>query len=60
MAIVTISHEMGSGGAEIGLTLAQRLGYRHVDHEVIPGPRSPLRGRGGEAVPPGEEQALSV
>jgi cytidylate kinase len=35
MAIVTISHEMGSGGAEIGLTVAHRLGYRHVDHEVI-------------------------
>ena len=33
MAIVTISHEMGSGGAEIGLTLAHRLGYRHADHE---------------------------
>jgi cytidylate kinase len=35
MAIVTISHEMGSGGAELGMALASHLSYRHVDHEVI-------------------------
>lgn len=35
MAIVTISHEMGSGGPEIGTALAQRLGYRYVDQELI-------------------------
>jgi cytidylate kinase len=35
MAIVTISHEMGSGGAELGMALASYLSYRHVDHEVI-------------------------
>ena len=35
MAIVTISHEMGTAGPEIGMTLAQRLGYRSVDHELI-------------------------
>ena len=35
MAIITISHEMGAGGPEIGMTVAQRLGYRHADHELI-------------------------
>ena len=35
MAIITISHEMGAGGAEIGTALAQRLGYRYVDQELI-------------------------
>src|ERR1700758_2215656 len=35
MAIVTISHEMGAGGPEIGAALAQRLGYRCVDQELI-------------------------
>jgi hypothetical protein len=35
MAIVTISHEMGSGGAEIGMTAATRLGYTYVDHELL-------------------------
>lgn len=35
MATVTISHEMGAGGPEIGMALAQRLGYRYVDQELI-------------------------
>ena len=35
MAIVTISHQMGAGGPEIGAALAQRVGYRYVDHELI-------------------------
>ena len=35
MAIITISHEMGAGGPEIGQLLAQRLGYRYVDQELI-------------------------
>lgn len=35
MAIVTISHQMGSGGPEIGIGLAQRLGLRYVDHELL-------------------------
>lgn len=35
MAIITISHEMGAGGPEIGMTLAQRLGYHYVDQELI-------------------------
>ncbi|HEV8307377.1 MAG TPA: cytidylate kinase family protein [Methylomirabilota bacterium] len=35
MAIVTMSHEMGSGGAEIGAALAERLGYRYVDQDMI-------------------------
>ncbi len=37
MAIVCISHEMGAGGPEIGQALAQRLGYRHIDQELISG-----------------------
>ena len=35
MAIVTISHEIGAGGPEIGQQLADRLGSRYVDHELI-------------------------
>jgi cytidylate kinase len=35
MAILTISHEMGSGGAEIGMSVATRLGYTLVDHEQL-------------------------
>jgi cytidylate kinase len=35
MAIVCISHEMGAGGPEIGQALAQRLGYRYIDQELI-------------------------
>jgi cytidylate kinase len=37
MAILTISQEMGSGGAEIGMTVAARLGYTHVDNEELLG-----------------------
>ncbi len=35
MAVITISHEMGAGGPDIGMGLAQRLGYRYVDHELL-------------------------
>lgn len=35
MAVVTIAHETGSGGPEIGIELAKRLGYRFVDREMI-------------------------
>ncbi len=35
MAIITISYQMGAGGAEIGMGVAQRLGYRYIDHELI-------------------------
>ena len=35
MAIITISHQMGAGGTEIGMALAQRLGYHYVDHELL-------------------------
>lgn len=35
MRAVTISREYGSGGGEIALRLAERLGWRLVDHEVI-------------------------
>lgn len=37
MAILTISHEMGSGGAEIGMAVASRLGYTYVDNEELLG-----------------------
>ncbi len=35
MAIVTISHEIGAGGPEIGQQLAERVGCRYVDHDLI-------------------------
>lgn len=35
MAIVTFSHEMGAGGPDIAVAVAERLGSRYVDHEVI-------------------------
>jgi cytidylate kinase len=35
MAILTISQEIGSGGAEIGLSVATRLGYTYVDQEEL-------------------------
>ncbi len=35
MAIIIVSHQMGAGGPEIGMALAQRLGYRYVDQELL-------------------------
>jgi cytidylate kinase len=35
MAVITISHEMGAGGPDIGMGVAQRLGYSYVDHELL-------------------------
>jgi cytidylate kinase len=35
MAIITISHDMGAGGPEIGMALGKRLGYRYVDQDLI-------------------------
>lgn len=35
MAIIIISHQMGAGGPEVGRALAQRLGYRYVDQELL-------------------------
>ncbi|MGH7266925.1 MAG: cytidylate kinase family protein [Candidatus Rokuibacteriota bacterium] len=35
MAVVTISHEMGSGGSVVGTMLAERLEYRYVDQDMI-------------------------
>ena len=35
MSIITISHEMGAGGPEIGQQVAEKLGCRYVDHELI-------------------------
>ncbi|HEV8440508.1 MAG TPA: cytidylate kinase family protein [Methylomirabilota bacterium] len=35
MSIITISHEMGAGGPEIGQQAGEKLGYRYVEHELI-------------------------
>ena len=35
MAILTISREFGSGGREIGLAVAESMGYEYVDKEKI-------------------------
>jgi cytidylate kinase len=35
MAVITISHQMGAGGPEIGMKLGQKLGYRYVDQELV-------------------------
>ena len=35
MSIVTISHEMGAGGPEVGQKVAERLGLHYVDQELI-------------------------
>jgi cytidylate kinase len=35
MAIITISHQLGAGGPEIGTGVAQRLSQRYVDHELL-------------------------
>ena len=35
MAIIAISHQMGAGGSEIGMGVAQNLGYHYVDQELI-------------------------
>ncbi len=35
MAIVTISHQMGSSGPDVGMAVAQRLGYHYVDQELL-------------------------
>ncbi len=35
MSIVALSHELGSGGPEIGQKVAERLGLHYVDQEII-------------------------
>ncbi|MBI3247752.1 MAG: cytidylate kinase family protein [Deltaproteobacteria bacterium] len=35
MSLIVISREMGSGGTQIGKAVAEQLGYRFVDREVI-------------------------
>jgi cytidylate kinase len=35
MAIVTITHQTGSGGPEIGIDLAKQLGWRYVDRDML-------------------------
>ena len=35
MSLIVISREMGSAGTQLGRAVAQRLGYRFGDREVI-------------------------
>lgn len=37
MPVITISHQVGSGGREIGQALAQRLGLDYIDREIVQG-----------------------
>lgn len=42
MAVITISHQIGSCGREIGQRVAQLLGYPYVDREIVQGVASRL------------------
>jgi cytidylate kinase len=35
MSIITISHELGAGGPDIGQMLGAQLGYRYIEQELI-------------------------
>ena len=35
MSILTVSHEIGAGGPEIGQKVAEQLGWHYVDQELI-------------------------
>lgn len=35
MAVITISRQFGAGGITLGKRVAQRLGYKFYDHEII-------------------------
>lgn len=35
MPIITVSRQMGSGGSEIAAQVAEKLGYRFIDREII-------------------------
>lgn len=37
MAVIAISHQIGSGGREIGQKVAQTLGYPYIDREIVQG-----------------------
>jgi cytidylate kinase len=37
MPIITISHQMGSGGREIGQAVAKQLGLAYIDREIVAG-----------------------
>ena len=37
MTIIAISHQLGSGGREIGQRVAHDLGWPYVDHEIVQG-----------------------
>ena len=37
MAVITISHQIGSCGREIGQKVAQKMGYPYVDREIVQG-----------------------
>ena len=60
MAIVTISHEIGAGGPEIGQQVAERLGYHYVDQELISDAAPALRAARGEALAPRRVEALAL
>lgn len=36
-SVICVSYATGSGGDEVGRLLAQRLGFRHVDEEIVAG-----------------------
>ncbi len=33
--VICISRILGAGGPEVGQAVADRLGYRHVDEEIV-------------------------
>ncbi len=50
MAVITISHQIGSGGREIGQRVAQTLGYPYIDQEIVQGVAARLGVSEDEAV----------
>jgi len=60
MAIVTISHEMGSGGAEFGWPSPPTCRYGHVDHDVILERGPAVRARRRPARPPEEDKPVPL
>jgi cytidylate kinase len=58
--IVTISRQLASGGAYIGQRVAQRLGFRYVDHEILKQAAAALGCENEAEVEPLEEHAGNV
>jgi cytidylate kinase len=50
MAVITISHQIGSCGREIGQRVAQVLGYPYIDREIVQGVAARLGVTEDEAV----------